>query len=521
MYVMGLQDYKRKRNFAVTPEPAGEVAPVAGSSFIIQKHAASRLHYDLRLEMEGVLRSWAVPKGPSLDPAEKRLAVHVEDHPLEYSDFEGIIPKGEYGGGTVLLWDRGIWRPVGDPLKGYRKGHLEFHLEGVKLHGRWHLVRLHGRQAGENEQNWLLMKAQDEAAIPGSGDAVVVYLPESVLSGRRIEEITAAPDPVATHVPAGSGGRVEEDPPRKAGGRTEVRRGRRAQVHLTHPDKVLYPEKGVTKAELAAYYERIAGWILPRITGRPLTLVRCPEGWKGQCFYQKHVNDTFPKAVGHIVVEGEGTEPYGIIDSVDGLVSLVQMGALELHILGATRKDIEKPDYVVFDLDPGEGLPWERITAAALLLRDLLAALGLRSFVKTTGGKGLHVCLPLTRRAGWDEVKEFTRAFAESVAAGDPAQFTAKMTKASRKGKIYIDYLRNARGSTSICAYSTRARAGAPVSTPLSWEEIETGPDAREAHWNVRNVPERLESLKADPWEDFGTVRQSITAAMKKAVGLK
>ena len=193
---MGLQEYKRKRNFSVTPEPAGKVHAAAGKSFVIQKHAASRLHYDFRLELDGVLKSWAVPKGPSLDPGEKRLAVHVEDHPLEYGDFEGIIPKGEYGGGTVLLWDRGTWEPVEDPVKGYKKGHLHFRLDGEKLHGGWHLVRLHGRQAGEDKQNWLLFKENDDKAVPGSDDAVVQEYPASVATGRTIEEIAADPDRV-------------------------------------------------------------------------------------------------------------------------------------------------------------------------------------------------------------------------------------------------------------------------------------------------------------------------------------
>ena len=193
---MGLQEYKRKRDFKKTPEPAGKVKPGKGNSFVIQKHAATRLHYDFRLELDGVLKSWAVPKGPSLDPGEKRLAVHVEDHPLEYGDFEGIIPKGQYGGGTVLLWDRGAWYPEGDPVKAYRKGHLKFRLQGEKLHGGWHLVRLHGDRAGENKENWLLFKDNDEVAVPGSGDALVQEYPASVTTGLTLEEIAANPDRV-------------------------------------------------------------------------------------------------------------------------------------------------------------------------------------------------------------------------------------------------------------------------------------------------------------------------------------
>jgi bifunctional non-homologous end joining protein LigD len=895
---MGLQEYKKKRNFSVTPEPAGKVQETPGSSFVIQKHAATRLHYDFRLELDGVLKSWAVPKGPSLDPGEKRLAVHVEDHPLEYGDFEGIIPKGQYGGGTVLLWDRGTWHPEGDPVKAYKKGHLHFRLEGEKLHGGWHLVRLHGERAGEDKENWLLFKENDDIAVPGSGDAVVQEYPASVTTGRTIEEIAADPDrvwqsnreekvakeavakeaidkkaakapvkakakaiqsktdspvdpskvsgarkgrlpgaiepqlatlvdeaprgeewlhelkfdgyrvlcevsngkvhiwtrsgkdwtdrftPVAEAVaqlpvrsalldgevavlapdgttsfqalqnaltesrghdlayfafdllhldgydlrgstlldrkealagvlsgntspmsqtlrfsdhvqgagdafysqacrlslegiiskrgdapyrsgrgkdwlkvkclkrqefvivgftdPEGSRtgfgalllgvhddqgklvfagkvgtgfndqllrdlrkrlGKIErktpafanpprgaearrshwvepelvgevaftewtregilrhpafqglredkpaaevvretpEAPPQKTskntmsnkkkvspspGGRGGDGRGGQgvrtefAGVKLSSPDKILFPEQGITKRDLALYYERIADWILPRIGDRPLTLVRCPEGRAKQCFYQKHVNEHFPKTVRRIQVEEEGDEPYGLVDSVEGLLSLVQVGVLEMHIWGASRKDIEKPDYVVFDLDPDEGLAWERVVEGALHLRDRLGDLGLRSFLKTTGGKGLHVCVPLVRRAGWDEVKAFTKAVSESVVAENPQRYTSKLPKASRKGKIFIDYLRNGRGATSICAYSTRARAGAPVSTPLFWDEIESGQDVHGDHWNVKNVPERLESLSADPWEEFSKARQSITAAMKKAVGM-
>lgn len=921
---MGLQEYKRKRNFSVTPEPAGHISkgvtPIPGSSFVIQKHAASRLHYDFRLEMEGVLRSWAVPKGPSLDPGEKRLAVHVEDHPLEYGDFEGIIPKGQYGGGTVLLWDRGNWHPEGDPVKAYKKGRLKFRLEGEKLHGTWNLVRMHGPQAGEDKENWLLIKENDETAVPGSADAVVTEYPASVATGRTLEEIAADPDRVwqsnreekvdtkaakapekaksravkakvaqeapatASNTPAatlvdpsqipgsrkarfpekieaqlatlvdepprgdewvhemkfdgyrilaevrdgkvrlwtrngkewtdrfspvaeavytlpvrqalldgevavlepdgrtsfqalqnaltenrdrdlvyfafdllyldgrdlrgatlldrksalagilsgntsptirysdhvqgagedfyrqacsfalegviakrgdlpyhpgrnrdwvkvkclqrqefvvvgftdpeksrvgfgslllgvhdergrlvfagkvGTGfsdqvlrdlrkrlGEIEretpafENPPRGAEARrshwvepqlvaevtftewtregilrhpafeglredkavTDVVRetpqeapreakaaepkkaaakkvsakkapapkvaARKAAaktptgpkpevlplrpgieketefagVKLSSPDKVLFPEQGVTKRELAIYYERISPWILPLISGRPLTLVRCPEGRARQCFYQKHVTQHFPKSIRRIEVEGEGSEPYGILDTPEGLLSLVQMGVLEMHIWGATKKDIEKPDYIVFDLDPDEGLPWERVVEGARLLRDRLAGLGLTSFLKTTGGKGLHVCVPLQRREGWDEVKAFTKAVSEMVVAEDPQRYTSKLPKASRKGKIFIDYLRNGRGATSICAYSTRSRAGAPVSVPLFWEELESPDEIRGDYFNVRNVPERLENLGADPWADIFKVRQTITASMKKAVGMK
>src|SRR6185295_4239477 len=227
---------------------------------------------------------------------------------------------------------------------------------------------------------------------------------------------------------------------------------------------------------------------------RPLTLVRCPEGRTKQCFYQKHITEHVPSSVGRVDV-GE-PEPYGTVSDLEGLLALVQMGVLEFHFWGSHRDKIEQPDYAVFDLDPDEGLPWERVAEAASRMRDVLTALGLRTFLKTTGGKGLHVVFPLQRRDDWDEVKAFTKAVAEAVVASDPGRYTANLPKASRKGKVFIDYLRNGRGATSICPYSSRARSGATVSTLLFWEELEAGVDGHT--FDVRNLPERLESLAAD-----------------------
>jgi bifunctional non-homologous end joining protein LigD len=952
---VALEQYRRKRDFSRTPEPAGAARPrrrkraeaAAGLAFVVQKHAARRLHYDLRLEMDGVLKSWAVPKGPSLDPREKRLAVQVEDHPIEYGSFEGIIPAGEYGGGTVQLWDRGTWKSLeGEPLAAWSKGKLKLELHGEKLRGGWTLVRMTGQRAGDNHENWLLIKENDETARQGSDDALVREQVRSVESDQTIEEIAADPARVwgpdgatelkpaaapgaakaagakgrapaakgakgraaaakgakgrapaagaksqaaagrqlrdlaaavpgarrgalprtiepelATLVsapPAGEhwlheikfdgyrmvcevargkarlltrhgknwtdrftpvaaaaaalpvdslaldgevtvllpdgktsfqalqeslgnggvpgaamvyfvfdllyldgydlrpaplaerkealrrlldaagatagegplrwsdhvtgqgedfyrqachyglegivskradlpyrGGRSKEwlkvkclqrqemviggftepegaraglgalllgvhegdklvyagkvgtgftaqalldlrrrlerserktppfaNPPRGAEAKgahwvepklvcevaftewtrdgflrhptfqglredkpaREVRRelpepppdagqsatpkttkktpGRKkataappagkahrtpltsrskpaagptepdnpnpgprrpassqnaevAGVRLTHPDKVIFPDQGLTKRDLAKYYERIAGWIVPHLANRPLVLVRCPEGQGGECFYQKHLTEQFPAAVLRVAIEEGGkTVPYGAIDSLAGLVSLVQMGVLEIHIWGAHRDQIERPDYAVFDLDPDVGLPWERVAEAALDLRDLLAASGLRSFLKTTGGKGLHVVLPLARRHGWDEMKDFTRAVAETMAASQPDRYTTNPLKARRKGRIFVDYLRNGRGATSIAAYSSRSRPGAPVSTPLAWEELEG--DVRGDTYTIENLPERLESLAADPWREMSTLKQSITAAIKR-----
>ncbi|AGP34760.1 non-homologous end-joining DNA ligase [Sorangium cellulosum] len=782
---MGLREYWRKRDFSITPEPRGQeatAAPAEGEerAFLIQKHAASHLHYDFRLELEGVLKSWSVPKGPSLDPEVKRLAMHTEDHPLEYGDFEGIIPRGQYGGGTVLLWDRGTWVPLENPHKGYHAGKLKFLLRGEKLRGGFTLVKTRGRDDDEG-RSWLLIKENDAEARATKEYSVVDARPESVASGRQLDEIAAAKDRVwhsnraekesKNEKAAGGGrgarrdggfarvaGRVEgareaamprkvrpqlperlaaskakgkprgapegegwlheiqvdghrimawvEDgrvrlvdekgkeqegrfehiaaaiaglglksalldgevavlrrdgttapppssakaapregevvyfvfdllyleghdlmasplaarkqalerllrdaskgggalrygdhvegsweevvqkgcqlslkgivskrvdapyvpgrgpgwvrvscssapvgekgkrkaaapkaseraapkaseraaPRKSAGGRSRQARDAEegdgasvAGVRLSHPDRVLYPSQGITKRELALYYESVAGWMVPQVKGRPLTLVRCPEGTESECVFMKHAKVWGPSALRRVTIQ-EKTKAgeYLVADSAEALVSLAQMGILEIHTWNSTTSRLEKPDRVVFDLDPDPSVAWERVIAAALLLRERLAELGLESFVKTTGGKGFHIVVPLTPSSGWDECLAFTKALAGDIARRDPKGYTIAVSKAQRKGKIFIDYLRNTRGATSVAAYSARARPGAPVSAPLSWDEL--GPEMRSDRFTLRSLPERLASLREDPWAGYGEVGQKITAAMRRAL---
>ena len=856
---MALEEYRRKRDFRKTPEPAGESptrkkaqAPLA---FVIQEHKARRLHFDFRLELDGVLKSWAVPKGPSLDPAEKRLAVEVEDHPLDYGGFEGVIPEGQYGGGTVLLWDRGTWVPADpDPAAAFTKGMLKFELRGEKLHGNWALVRMGGKAARERRPNWLLVKERDDAAVPQSGDAVVMDNPLSVESGRSLKaiandrdrvwnsgkgEITPrhppnrirgarkGPMPVnlkpqfatpANAAPVGSdwlheikydgyrlfariehgkvrlitrsgldwtskfhelahafaqlpvdtalidgelvhlaldgttnfsglqdaiasgktgalhffafdllhrdgwdltgasledrkaaladivspdaagvlrysdhqegqgpavlrqastlgvegivskrrdapyrpgrgagwlkvkcrnreevvvigftdpegkregfgallagyydpsgtlryAGRVGtgfsadglaelrkrldplvvKDPPvtlpkeaprkgvrwvrpalvaevefagwtadqilrhasfqglredkspkevvydqssRNGGSVTklsppepaaaEVSRPARdgsvmfEGVRLTHPDRVLYPEDGLTKLDLARYYRAVADRALPNLAHRPLTLVRCPGGQGKPCFYQKHLGKGMPDAIGHVDITEDGeTVAYPVIEDLAGLIGLVQMNVIELHPSGATAEQLDTPDRITFDLDPDEGLAWPRVTEAAIEIREALLAIGLQSFVKTTGGKGLHVVVPLLPKLGWEDAKAFTKWVADQFVAQSPERFTANQAKRARRGRIYIDYLRNSRGATAIGAYSPRARPGAPVSTPLFWEEVEKG--VRPEGFTVATVPQRLAALKTDPWAEIGKFRQSIGARVRRRMGV-
>jgi bifunctional non-homologous end joining protein LigD len=293
-----------------------------------------------------------------------------------------------------------------------------------------------------------------------------------------------------------------------------------AGVRLTHPGRVLYPGQGLTKLDLARYYQAVAGRLLPHLRDRPLSLVRCPSGSEGQCFYQKHLGEGFSAAVERVEIEEKdgGVEPYGVANSPAAVVALVQMGVLEIHTWGARRDRLERPDRMIFDLDPDEGLPWERVLEAARELRDRLAELGLTSFVKTTGGKGLHVVVPLRRRHGWDEVKEFSAAVAEERVRRRPDRYVATAAKEKRAGRVFIDYLRNTRGATAVAPYSTRAKPGAPVSTPLAWEEL--GPDLRSDRYTVANLPARLAALDRDPWQGYAAVRQSLTRELRSELRL-
>jgi bifunctional non-homologous end joining protein LigD len=293
-----------------------------------------------------------------------------------------------------------------------------------------------------------------------------------------------------------------------------------AGVTLSNPDRVLYPEQGLTKLALAQYYERVAEWILPHLQDRPLTLVRCPEGHGAECFYQKHANETVPDVIGRVEIpEDKKIGIYMVADSLPAVIGLVQMGVLELHTWGAKRDMLDRPDRIIIDLDPDPAVSWKSIVEAAQLVRTLLNELNLACFLKTTGGKGLHVVVPLQRVHTWDEVKGFSKALAEHMERLIPDRFIANMSKHKRKGKIYLDYLRNGKGATAIAAYSSRARPNAPVSVPIEWEELSQ--DVRSGHFTVINVPDLLAQRRSDPWREYFSIRQKLTAAMKKALGVK
>lgn len=830
---MSLNTYHKKRDFKKTTEPAGKVGHRKNKklTFVIQKHAASHLHYDFRLELNGVLISWAVPKGPCLDPSVKRLAVHVEDHPLAYGDFEGIIPEGQYGGGTVMLWDKGEW--ICDEANAdaaYKKGHLSFILKGKKLKGRWKLIRIR-----HDDKTWLLMKAKDDYAEPLKRYNITEKEPDSVKSGESIENIAEnfqsvwgkkgvekkssrkknkknstflipalslkkSPFPkqispelatLVDHPPQGQewiheikldgyrliafkkngktqlftrhhnnwtdkfknlvqaldnlsiknvifdgevtlldknqktnfqllqnsikqgtpadfvyyifdllyldnynltslplierkkllqsllpaddlilryndhvqgqgkevfakscelglegivsklaqspysqkrsknwlkikcvkrqefviGGFTQPKHSRKyfgslllgtysdnneliyngnvgtgftqaslesvyealmkyktikmpfkntppaSKGATWVRPNLVAEVeftewtdenHLRHPsfkglrkdkptkqivkelitpiesashfaeklntmklpikitnpNKILYPKDNISKLDIIEYYNAIHKWILPYIVERPLTLLRCPSDYK-ECFYQKHISQNKSDVLFDILInEKLGKRNYLYIKNKEGLLTLAQMDCLEIHPWGSTIQEIDHPDVITFDLDPAPDIEWKNVVASAWEIKQHLAEFKLKSYVKTSGGKGLHIVVPIKPEYDWDEVKNFARVFVEFLTQCNPKKYIGKMSKAERKGKIFIDYLRNQRGATSIAPYSTRAREHAPVSTPLDWNELTH--HFEDTFYTIKTLPLRLNELKSDPWKDFFKKPQSL-----------
>ncbi len=515
-----LAAYRAKRDFSKTSEPEGKATRRKGSSFVIQKHDASRLHYDFRLELDGVLKSWAVSKGPSLVKGEKRLAVHVEDHPLAYGEFEGSIPEGQYGGGTVLLWDRGTWEPEGDPHDGYAKGRLSFRLDGEKLQGTWHLVRM-AKRPRERQESWLLIKAEDGYARSEDEPDILEEAPLSVKTGRTLEDIApgrAAKSPVKRKAPAKKAAPAKAKSPSKTSSAAKAEKAggiEVAGVPLTHPERVLWEDQGVTKQELAEFYAGIADWLLPHLVNRPLTLMRCPGGAQKKCFIQRHSWAGMSSFIHpDMVSDGTGKQEVLTVRDIQGVVALVQAGVLEMHVWGATLDDLERPDRLIFDFDPGEGVEWPRVIEGAQAVRARLKALGLESFVKTTGGKGLHVVVPLKPKAPWDEALSFTRQIAEAMAADEPDHYTTTSVKQEREGRIYIDYLRNNREASAVAPYSTRSRAGAPVAMPLAWEELSSA--IRPNGFTVENAGERLASLKQDPWAGIHEVEQVLPERPKK-----
>jgi bifunctional non-homologous end joining protein LigD len=829
---LDIETYNRKRDFSKTREPKGRKLRGKGDSFVVQKHDASRLHWDFRLELDGVLKSWAVPKGPSLDPGENRLAMRTEDHPLDYGDFEGTIPKGEYGGGTVMLWDQGRWEPDPrkDPSKTIEEGHLHFTLDGERMKGEWVMFRLKPK-AGEKAEPWMLKKVTDDFAEPDDGDALVDNCVTSVTTGRTMAEIAAgedvwnsnrggqkggrakkkagkAPPPfeqpqlatLVDEVPTGSNwiheykydgyrlllavgdglatawtrngkdwsdkfkalvkaaarlpagclidgeavaiddqgkpsfqllqatlkeqkganlvfyafdllidrgenirnlpnierkqrlaallegvpppilygdhviGRGEEmfaevckmggegivsklanaaykgirtrswlkvkciqrqefvivgwsESDKRLGFRslllavkegrkltyvgkvgtgfsgelirelmermrplavdkapvevpradrkgahylkpelvaeiayteftddgilrhpsflglredkpakdvvleepqklkaTEKKSNRKAKkkgaataedfgIEISSPERVIFPELGLTKKDLADYYATVEPLVMIDAARRPMTLIRCPGGRTGECFFQKHDKGTFGPHVKQIPIEeSDGdTEDYLYFDDIRGLLASVQMGTIEFHGWGSKIDKVEHPDRLVFDLDPDVGLDFAKVKSAAVRLKVLLEDLGLKSFPLLSGGKGIHVVVPLDASKDWPTVKSFADRFSRAISEAEPQTFTANIRKVQRKGRIFLDWLRNQRGATAVMPYSARAREGAPVAAPIAWEELDKYKGGN--HFSIRDAGQLLDRASSKMLAGWGEAKQALPDA--------
>jgi bifunctional non-homologous end joining protein LigD len=469
-----LSEYTAKRDFRATPEPgAGAAKPHREPIFVIQEHDATRLHYDFRIEADGVLKSWAVTKEPSLDPAVKRLAVRVEDHPLGYATFSGTIPEGHYGAGEVRIWDHGTYENLyaGQGIAdGLAAGRLSFALHGEKLNGRYTLVRMAGKAGMRGgKENWLLIKGRDEFAK------------------REAEAASAA----ATPAPAA---------PRRTAARTQPSASPPADVTITNPDKVLFPDDGITKADVIAYYRKVAPRLLPFLKDRPVTLERLPDGLGSgkPHFWQKHTPDSYPGWVPRVELETERGRPvkYVMVNDLPTLLFLVNQGALTFHPWLSRVGSLDRPDFVLFDLDPGEAT-FADVVAVARQVHDELRANGREAVVKTSGKSGLHVLVPWREEGGFDEARAWALSVAERVAGALPDTATTEIRKAKRGGRVYLDVLQNARGHHAVPPYVIRPVPGAPVSTPLRWAEVRA--DLDPGRFTSRTVPARLARQKQDP----------------------
>jgi bifunctional non-homologous end joining protein LigD len=540
---MALEEYRGKRRFGVTQEPAGSKKPAKrrasrrALAYVVQKHRATALHYDFRLEWAGVLLSWAIPKGPSLDPAVKRMASHVEDHPLEYAAFEGIIPGGEYGGGTVMVWDRGTWTPeTPDVDAALAKGDLKFTLLGEKLKGSWVLVRTKG-WGSSKKPSWLLIKHRDAFA---SDEDVADTRPRSVVSNRLLTEIALDEggdvEKASTGDPVGEVEKLLADPRKlqreqkqnPAVWHSKPRRASAAQspskkssssssslafpVPVSNPSKIFWPEEGWTKSDLIAFYAGVFPRLKPYVENRPLSLERAPDGLLGEPFYQKEKPASMPGDTPTVAVRhGKDRKVTNTVvgGKLETQLALANLGCIAVHVWGSRADDLDRPDWVCFDLDPDSGSIVDAVSAS-LKVKQALDALGLVSFVKTSGGKGLHIFVPITRGPTTDEVTWFAKELGTRLAAAWPKEVTMEMRIAARKGRVFLDSFRNAFGQTVVSPYSVRRRPHAPVSTPLSWGEVV--PSLRSEDFTIGNFAERLK--KHDPWADFFRRRQSLTRAL-------
>lgn len=444
-----LNKYNFKRNFEKTKEPKGKKEKSNKLRFCVQHHIARKDHYDFRLEFKGVMLSWAVPKGPSYNTKDKRLAVHVENHPLSYRNFEGTIPKGQYGAGTVMLWDIGTFSEIEPFNKTYKNGYLKFNLNGKRLKGAWTLVKF-------KDDNWLLIKEKDGIKLYND----ILEFKTSIKTNRTMDEIN---------------NNKSKDPLK--------------EIEITNPNKIMF--KNVTKLDILKYYAKVANKMLPYVQYRLLSTVRAPEGINGEKFFKKHFkeNSNLKKL--------NNTNYYYISDDI-GILSEAQMNSIEFHVGAAKITDKSHPDILVFDLDPDDGLDIIKVRQGVKDLKKILDNLNLKSYLKTSGGKGYHIVVPINSKISWKKFEKIALDIASLMEQKHPDKYTTNIRKENRKGKIFIDYFRNKKSATSVAPYSLRIRKNCTVSMPIKWSELDKiEPDGI-------TIKEALKRLKRkDPWEDF------------------
>ncbi len=514
-----LRVYRAKRDFRQTPEPASSKKRArkrGPQRFVVQMHRASHLHFDFRLEAGGTLKSWAVPKGPSLDPADKRLAMQVEDHPLDYAGFEGQIPAGNYGAGEVIVWDNGTYELIegDDPVAQIAKGSLKFVMHGKKLRGAFALVKMRSRDGQDNA--WLLIKERDRFARAAG------YRRDdrSVVTKRTLDDIARNPRAKKWH-----SNRAAEEPTRTT--RTAAKSPPPpGDVELKRPDKVLFPDDGYTKADLAAYFDAAAKWMLPYLADRPLSIQRFPDGITGMTFFGKNVPQGAPSWLKTIGVRGADgrTTQYIVCEDRQTLRYLANVAAITFHVWTSRIDALDEPDFIFFDLDPGDRCPLRRLAAVALRLRDLLADIGLKPLVKTSGGSGFHVLVPIEPAYDYEVVKTFGELVARRIADDMPDDVTLERATGRRPAEaVYFDYVQIGRGKTMVAPFTVRARAGAPVSMPIAWATLEKArtsraPDTQALFrkWTIKTVP-RLLRAGGDPWKGALAKGQSLERAVTRS----
>jgi bifunctional non-homologous end joining protein LigD len=446
-----LQKYNKKRDFAKTTEPKGKKEKTHKLRFCVQHHIARKDHYDFRLEYDGILLSWAIPKGPSYNPKDKRLAVKVENHPVSYRNFEGIIPDGSYGAGTVMLWDLGTYEEIESFSKTIKSGYLKFKLKGSKLKGKWTLVNV-------KDNNWLLIKENDGIKLYDD----IKKLPKSIKTNRTMSEIT-----------------------------NNKKNNILNEIDITSPDKIIYKNTKTTKLDVLKYYNKVSSRMIPYIKNRYLSTVRMPNGSDGEKFFKKHFSEN--KNLTKIK-----NSNYYYISNTLGLLTETQLNSFEYHVGCCSIYDKTHPDIMVFDLDPDEKLSIDKVRRGVKDLKKILDDLKLKSYLKTSGGKGYHVVVPLNYKVTWNNFEKIAYDIAKLMVTKYPDKYTINIRKKERKGKIFIDYLRNSKSATSVAPYSLRARKNPTVSMPIKWSELDKiKPDEID-------INEALKRLRRkDPWQDF------------------